>query len=142
MYDLETIVQRNREAERLGIITPGSAVGTTGFVPLNERSRTGATRCFGEAFQPRGHTSEGDGIPPHSLGEDYPFAVVGGFRPLTDAAAASGSFNGYEGSVTTWTVTHYETGETFKTYDGLPVDPKGCENAHIRAHDLKCRSAS
>lgn len=126
MYDLETIVQRNREAERLGIIKPGSAVGTTGFVPRNERSR--AATHFGEAFKPRGHGSEGGGIQPHSLGEDYPFSVVGGCREQDGAL------------VTTWTVTNLEDGRTYETFDGLPLDGKGCENAHNRAHILKLRS--
>lgn len=128
MYDLESIVAQNRRAEELGIIKAGSAVGTTGYVAPTDRERQ--TTTFGRAFQSNGHKSEGGGIQPHSLGENYPFSVVGGCRPEGDVL------------VTTWTVVNYESGETFETYDGLPLDGKGCENAHNRAATLKRLSLS
>lgn len=119
MYDLETIVARNREAERLGIIKPGSAVGTTGH-----RAPTDPP----PALVTKGHREDQPGLRGHSVGENYPFSVVCGLRD--------------EGGVcvTTWTVVNYITGQEFETYDGLPLDGKGCENAHNRAGVLKRQS--
>lgn len=124
MYCLQSIIEQNRRAEALGIIKAGTAVGTTGFVPANERPE--ANPAWAVDGQPvLGHRDDNGGLRGHSIGEAYPFAVVGGVRAEGDVA------------VTTWTVTNYATGETFETYDGLPLDAKGCENAHNRATTLK-----
>lgn len=120
MYDLETIVRRNREAERLGIIKAGSAVGTTGFVPHNEREGVVETKREGwnVGGQPvLGHREDQGGLRGHSIGDDYPFSVVG---------------IGLDG----WRVQNLLTGEEFETYEG----PGACERAHDRAHELKVLS--
>lgn len=123
MNSLSTIVRQNREAVRQGIIKAGSAVGTTGFVPHNERKPE--TAGF---FDTKGHRDDNGGLRGHSIGENYPFSVVGGFRTEGETL------------VTTWTVVNSANGQTFETYDGLPLDPQGCENAHNRAAVLKRQS--
>lgn len=124
MYCLQSIIEQNRRAEALGIIKAGTAVGTTGFVPTNERPE--ANPAWAVDGQPvLGHREDNGGLRGHSVGENYPFSVIGGFRTEGDV------------SVTTWTVVNYATGQEFETYDGLPLDGKGCENAHNRAAVLK-----
>lgn len=127
MYDLQSIIAQNQRAEALGLIKPGSAVGTTGFVPHNEREVANPAWAV-SGQEVKGHREDNDGLRGHSVGENYPFSVVGGFRVDGDV------------SVTTWTVVNYATGQEFETYYGLPFDGKGCENAHNRASVLKRQS--
>lgn len=117
MYDLESIVAQNRRAEKLGIIKAGYAVGTTGFVPHNERKA--------EFPGTKGHSEDQGGLQGHYIGDTYPWQVAGGF----------------DEGVTTWTVTNYRTGENGHTYRGLPENPLGCAAAHHEAELRKSGAA-
>lgn len=122
MYDLETIVRQNREAERLGIIKAGSAVGTTGFVPYNEREGDVKTKREGwnvDGQPVLGHREDQGGLRGHSIGEDYPFSVVG---------------RGLDG----WQVQNLLTGREYEVHTG----PGACEAAHEQAHKLKLSTTS
>lgn len=125
MYSLESIVAQNRRAVEQGVIKAGSAVGTAGFVPFNERKgyrpgdRHPSWEVGGEEV--KGHSASQGGLRGHSIGEDYPWSVSAGF----------------DGGVTTWTVVNHLTGETGGTHRGLPENPAGCGAAHDEAHQRK-----
>ena len=115
MYDLESIIAQNKRAEALGIIKPGSAVGTTGYRDPSQRAN-GRDPNVADGG-PRGHSEWQGGLRGHSIGDDYPFSVVG---------------IGLDG----WRVQNLMTGEEFETYEG----PGACERAHDKAHELKVLS--
>lgn len=113
MYCLQSIIEQNRRAEALGIIKAGTAVGTTGFVPANERPE--ANPAWAVDGQPiLGHRDDNGGLRGHSIGNTYPWQCAAGV----------------DEGCTVWTVTNYLTGETGNTYRGLPESKTGCALAH------------
>ena len=124
MYSLASIIKQNQEAERLGIIKPGSAVGTTGFIPgqsgvnhghvTSEQAKPALSENSGQ-LETQPHDSAG--LRGHSKGDAYPFSVTAG--NITDGG-------------TTWTVTNLETGRVYNSYRGQPWGG-ACAAAHAEA---------
>ncbi len=128
MYNLDHIIKQNQEAERLGIIKPGSAVGTTGFIP--GQSGTNHGHVTSEQAKPAPPENSGQletqphdsaGLRGHSKGGAYPFTVAAG--AVTDTG-------------TSWTVMNAETGRVYNTYRGLAWGG-ACRAAHAEAQARK-----
>lgn len=117
MYSLSNIIAQNQRAEAAGVFAPGSVVGTTGYLPPSERPEE--TPAWSVDGQPvLGHREDDGGLRGHSIGDTYPWQVVGG---IDDSGNA------------TWTVSNYATGAQGFTYAGLPANPHGCTLAHDEA---------
>lgn len=114
MYDLKRIIEQNQEAEKAGIMKPGEAVGTTGFIP----GQSGVNKGWvvgGEEV--KGHTFFNGGLRGHSIGPSYPYSVAIG--RVTDLS-------------TDYTVVNYSNGQTYNTYRGIPSGG-ACRAAHAEA---------